>query len=198
MDLRQVVANLEKKGKKARPPGSVTLPLPLFGGRAFAARFKVLPPEDIAALGEAMGDGNEEDIEANAEAAAVMVSDSCRYVLSREGSKWEPVTGTTGQRVRFDIELAEGLGLELEEQSAAAVVKACWTVEDDETGERMFNQVALGAFGNELLAWMQDTTRPMEGAIVGESQGGPTSSAPVGPPAPALTPASSSPSSTEG
>lgn len=193
MDLRQVQAELERRGKRKRAPGSILLPTPLYGG-AIAARFRVLPPEEIAKMGDAFGeDTPADDPDANALAAAEFVSDACRHLESRNAAtgKWEPLT-VNGARVGFDQSLAEVLGLEIEEDSAAAVVKAAWTTEDDD-GEAQFNAVALTGYALRLLGWMQDTSRPVEDAIVGEAHGGPTSSALVEPPQSESIPASSSP-----
>jgi hypothetical protein len=169
-NLRDVARSVEKRAAHKLARGTVTLPLPLYDGQ-YLARFGVLDPDRIAEF-ERLSDPNEDTYEA----AADFIADACRCILARPDDASVPVklTHDDGRPVRFDQEFAEALGLEpapgRELASMTDVVFAAWTVEDEE-GERAVSAIALDLFGAKLLDWMRDTSRLVEGELVGESNG---------------------------
>lgn len=172
-NLRDVARRVEARsgGKLAR--ATVVRMLPLYGG-AFAARFGMLPMDAIRAIEQQAEAGMDDD--ASLDLTAGFVADACRQLYAREGGGLEALTHDDGSPVRFDEQFAEVLGLEPIPgrdafEGSHDVVLACWVVEDPEGGERMLNVPAVNAYSIELLEWMQDTTRRVEGEVVGESNG---------------------------
>jgi hypothetical protein len=169
-NLRDVARSVEQRAKHKLARGAVTLPLPIFDGQ-YLGRFGVLDQDRIAEF-ERLRDPDADSVEA----AAEFIADALRYVMARPDDGAVPVklTHDDGRPVRFDEDFAEMLGLEpapgRELASMADVVLACWTVEDDD-GERMVSAIAVDLFGARLLDWMQDTSRLVEGELVGESNG---------------------------
>lgn len=169
-NLRDVARSVEQRAKSKLARGAVTLRLPIYDGQ-YLGRFGVLSQERIAEF-ERLRDPDADSVEA----AAEFIADALRYVMARpdDGSVPVKLTHDDGRPVRFDKDFAEALGLEPppggELSSMADVVLACWTTEDDE-GERVVSAIALDLFGARLLDWMQDTTRLVEGELVGESNG---------------------------
>lgn len=169
-NLREVAASVEKRSKRKLARGTVTLRLPVRDGE-YLARFGVLDSERIAEF-ERLRDPDAD----GSEAAAEFISDACRCIMARPDDELTAVklTHDDGRPVRFDQGFAEALDLEPapghELASMADVVLACWTVEDDD-GERTVSAIALDRFGANLLDWMQDTSRLVEGELVGESNG---------------------------
>lgn len=173
-NLREVAAAVEARGKPKYARATVLLPLPLFGG-AYSARFGVLDAERLAEFEAILSSGAELPPEEELALTAGFVSDACRQlsVMSEDG-KPEALMHDDGRQVRFDEEFCEALGLapppgREKFESGADVVLACWTVESD--GERAINATALNGFSNRLFDWMQDTSRRVQGELVGESQG---------------------------
>lgn len=177
--LREVAAAVEARGKPKLARATVLLPLPLYDG-AYAARFGVLDAERLKEFEEVANSGAEMEPDAEVAFVAGFVSDACRQVYAQNGDGPEklthdPIGTATPRPVRFDEEFAEALGLKPpgeqgEFSSGADVVLACWTVEDED-GERAVNVAALSGFANRLFDWMQDTSKRVQGELVGESQG---------------------------
>jgi hypothetical protein len=169
-NLRDVARSVEQRAAHKLARGAVTLPLPLYDGH-YLGRFGVLDPERISEF-ERLRDPSADALEA----AADFIADSCRYLMARPEGSSVPVklTHDDGRPVRFDADFAEAVGLEAapgrELASMTDVVFAAWTVEDDD-GERAVSTIALDLFGSKLLEWMRDTTRLVEGELVGESNG---------------------------
>ncbi len=172
-NLREVAAAIEARGKPKYARGIVTLPLPLYGG-AYAARFGVLDADRLSEFEQVANSGAEMEPDAEMAFTAGFVSDACRTICAASDGEPEPLAHDDGRPVLFDEEFCAALGLEpppgvTEFKSGADVVLACWTVESD--GERAVNVAALSGFANRLFDWMQDTSRRVQGELVGESQG---------------------------
>jgi hypothetical protein len=173
-NLQDVAASVEKRAKRKLARGTVTRTLPVFDGQ-YVGRFGVLAMERIRAIEQAV-EGDISDDE-SVDIAAGFIADSCRVILARPdaGAKLEPLAHSDGRPVRFDEGFAEALGLEPAPGREAFtgmhdVVLACWTVEEED-GARALNVPALNVFSIALLEWMQDTSRLVEGELVGESNG---------------------------
>jgi hypothetical protein len=161
-DLKQVVEQVKAEAKHAQPRATVLLPLPIYDGR-FIAEFGVLPSERFerfSDLPDDMPDVEKEHLTLD------FIADACRQIHAKIDGKREPLTAN-GQPVRFDEAFAEALGLDLSENTAAGVVRACWTLDDG-----TYASVACERFGFGLIEWMGDTTKPVEGEVVGGSHGG--------------------------
>jgi hypothetical protein len=169
-NLRDVAQSVQKRSAHKLARGTVTLPLPIFDGH-YLARFGVLDADRIAEF-ERLSDPGADAYEA----AADFIADACRYIMARPEGGAVPVklTHDDGAPVRFDERFAEALELEpapgRELASMTDVVFAVFTVEDDD-GERTVSAIALDLFGSRLLDWMRDTSRLVEGELVGESNG---------------------------
>lgn len=173
-NLREVVAVVEARGKPKYARATVMLPLPLFGG-AYSARFGVLDAERLSEFETVANSGAEMEPAAEMAFTAGFVSDACRVICANDDAGTpEALTHDDGRAVRFDEEFCAALGLNpppgvTEFKSGADVVLACWAVESD--SERAVNVAALSGFANRLFDWMQDTSRRVQGELVGESQG---------------------------
>lgn len=163
-DLRTAVEQVKAATKSARPRATILLPLPIYEGR-FAAEFRVLDPERFRVFAESSADESKDEDERFREALD-FIADACRQIHALIDGKPEPLEAD-GVPVRFDQRFANALGLELESESAAAVVQACWSLDDGSV-----NRLALNAYGVRLIEWMEDTTRRVEGELLGESSGG--------------------------
>lgn len=176
-NLRDVAKAVEQRSKQKLARGSVKITLPLYGG-AYAARFGVLDPDKLESFYEKV-QGEEKITPGEAvEIYAQFIADACRQLLAKDGGKWEPLTHDDGRHVRFDEEFAETLALALPDgeaiDSMSGVVRAVWTV-DDGDGRTEINVAALNMFSLNLAGWMGDTTKRVEGEIVGESSARPSS-----------------------
>lgn len=174
-DLAAAVQHARSVQEKAHARATVDLPLPLHGG-AVGGRFGLLSEDAQEAFALALERADDLTTDEDDDVACQMIADSLRCVVSNAEGQWEPVVDRYGE-VGFDERLAEAFGLELREKSSAAVVHAVWTLDDG-----TFNRNAVKAFAVNLMQWMQDTSQPLRGELVGESAGGLLLSQPVGPP----------------
>jgi hypothetical protein len=165
MDLQAAVQQVREHSANRRPRSTVDLPLPIHDG-LWVGRFRVLDLERIEEFDAAVDSSSE------TEATQTFVADALLQILMRpaRGAEPEPVTDG-GQPVRFDEAFAAALGLELDEESDIAVVRAVWSVEDED-GTARFNAMALDRFAGRLFSWMENTSAPIAGELLGESVGG--------------------------
>lgn len=174
-DLQAIAQQVQRRAHAARPRATVDLPLPLHAG-ALAARFGLCSEQTLEAF-EDLAQRDDVSSEEGIDVALEFIADACRQVLSVNGKDVEPLTHTDGRPVRFDKGFAAAFALEPVEESMAAVVREVWRLEDG-----TLNQMALQGFGTRLLTWMQDTSSPVEGELVGESRGGAPSTGSGAPP----------------
>lgn len=170
MDLQaaaeQVEREIQRAGKTMAARGTVDRRLPVGAGR-WGARFGVIEAEDVDALQARIAALSAEDA---AKAMAEIIAESCRCILVLTDDGVEEVT-TEGVPVRFGKPFAEAIGLDAEgAESMADVVLGVWRTDDGTV-----NTVALSRFGDELLEWMADTTRPIRGELAGKSRSGQSS-----------------------
>lgn len=174
--LKQTAAKIEAEVESKLARGTVTLPLPVYGGR-YAARFGVLGNDAQNALEAAIEALTAEDSHEAEEVTGQIVADACRVILAKTDARgeWEPLQHEDGRPVRFDEEFASELGLDPAPghpiDSMAAVVLACWVTTEGDLASQ-----ALIAYVERLMGWMTDTARPVEGEIVEGPLGGPKSS----------------------
>lgn len=162
--LSEVVEVVKAQAERVLPRSTVDLVLPVYDG-AFAARFGVLDPDALETAHDRLT--SSENVADNAQACCDFLADACRVICRRQPEgEATPLEHDDSTPVRFDSRFAESLGLSLAEENAAAVVRACWTTEDG-----TLSAMALDAFATRLLGWMQDTSRPVVGELLGESQG---------------------------
>ena len=157
MDLAAAAKQIKAEVEQLRPRDHVFRPLP-FGAGRFIGRFGIIPSERL----DEIVNGDEDRDTGN----ALIVADACQQICYLNGTGVpEPLTHADGSPVRFDQGFAETLELG-HAGSAADVVKQCWSLENGE-----LSYLALRDFGDNLIRWMNDTTRPLLDELVGESQG---------------------------
>jgi hypothetical protein len=174
--LKQSAAKIEQEVTSKLARGTITFPLPIYGGR-YAARFGVLGQDAMTALEQATESLTAENAHEAEEVTGQMVADACRVILAKTDARgeWESLTHEDGRPVLFDQDFATELGLDPAAghplDSMAAVVLACWVTTEGDLASQ-----ALIAFVERLMEWMRDTTKPVEGEIVEGQHGGPKSS----------------------
>jgi hypothetical protein len=164
MDLHAAVEKARQKQAEALAPSTVDLPLPIFGGRAFYARFGVLDEGRADAYNDRIEAAG--DVASTVEIIAAYLAESCRCIVVPSDDGPQVVTDSMGE-VGFDERFAEAVGLELDEQSSEAVVRAIWRTRDG-----TLNATALDEFASILRGWMSNTNARVQGSLVGESAGG--------------------------
>jgi hypothetical protein len=157
-DMQALVQRAQARSDKARLRATVTRWLPIHGGRAFAAHFGVLDAEQMTELetqSEAASVGDRVDV------AAQGIADACRGIRAYpDATNGVDLANELGP-VRFDERFARLLGLELDEDSSVAVVKACWTMDDGTVNELM-----LDRFAQDLVLWMVNTSARLDDEVL--------------------------------
>jgi muconolactone delta-isomerase len=173
MDLaaaaEDVKAELAKAGASMAARGTVDLRLPIGAGR-WGARFGIIRADEIDALQARLAAMPTEEA---ADHMAEIIAEACRCILVVTDDGVEEVTELDPPiPVRFGESFAEAIGLDVSGgvESMAEIVKGVWTTDDG-----ILNATGLGRFGDRLLDWMADTTRPVYGELAGKSRSGTSS-----------------------
>lgn len=171
-NLRDVAREVEARGAKKLARGTVDMPLPLYGGKEYGARFGVLDSDRLDEMTKLAEGQTEISAQEALEANAQFVADACRVILKVDGKKREKLTHDDQRPVLFDEDFAEVLGLQLPHgrpiDSAMACVLAVFTVQDED-GQIELNAAGVTTLAINLLVWMQDTAKKVEGELLGES-----------------------------